>query len=574
MEEEKVIMMGMKHTNNLMAFYIPMDKLYIPITCSTQIEASGCYYLKNDIVGDILITAPNVTLNLNQKKIIMPGTRTTCIAIMKVKNVIIKNGILIGPKDTKTYKENEASFGIFIRKSSHITCENITFSHMKTATLVVLSSNIYISNSNITRCFSGIVVHDVDNMFISHIQIYNLYTGSHHCIDIANSANSSISNVSIYDNVAFRTHIRLVSCKMMMIEKCSIYDNKFTNSVNKSTICGTLSNVSCIHASLCSNFSIENCTMTNQSIENGSICCILIEYATDAHINHTKINNISSSCKGDAYGIVANICDHVDISHVSISHIDSDRWVRGCTIFGSDKGTEVACLEHVHVFDCKSNDICQGFYIRDIIDINVTCCKSMDNSATARSASPFINKPTCGMYIQSPNILNITKSIFNRNSNHYAPAGGLCIDMSHDFQISANIHVSFCSFSGNSSIHNTSYGMKVFSNNCDNNAYSTLIEHNNLSHNGNYGIYVSNIGYIIVKECICIEHKDTGIYIDNTSNNISCLSCLSSKNDIGIDFSNINCGLLLENKCLLNNEGIIGDSGGHITSINNIITDV
>jgi hypothetical protein len=165
---------------------------------------SGTYYLDGSnpsylVASESAVLVPsNVTLNLNGSTFIqVPNSEIqyTLFGVFSASNVVIKNGTLVGDKDSHTYKHNsiapantlEWGFGVELRAASNVTLDNLEIYNM-TGDAVMLSGetdflsnggaicrNITIVNSKLHDCRrQGISVIGASNVTIDNNHIYNI----------------------------------------------------------------------------------------------------------------------------------------------------------------------------------------------------------------------------------------------------------------------------------------------------------------------------------------------------------------------------------------------------------------
>lgn len=198
----------------------------ISIIAPTTITIPGTYRLSNDIVGTITISADDVVLDMNNKK--MSGANIN-IFINTHNNIIIRDGIISGATQSGLEADNCTNIdilnvdfesnneGMLIQTSSQILIEDCNFLQNSSTAIPARAAIRFVqtNNSLITKC----------NFVRNTLPIL---------IFLNTSRNNQCTNLNINHNVnpaAFDlTCINLTSADNCLIEGCSIVENNVTTN--------------------------------------------------------------------------------------------------------------------------------------------------------------------------------------------------------------------------------------------------------------------------------------------------------------------------------------------------------
>lgn len=149
------------------------------------IKGAGNFYKENGI-----LMCSNITLDLNSSTIHIKQNNEehyTIISIFNAENVEIKNGILIGDKETHDYSNNKShqwGFGVDIRNANNVVINNLEIYNMTGDGLYISNLNegenesISIKNNNIHDCRrQGISIICGSDIIIEQNEIYSIRRG-------------------------------------------------------------------------------------------------------------------------------------------------------------------------------------------------------------------------------------------------------------------------------------------------------------------------------------------------------------------------------------------------------------
>ena len=203
-----------------------------------------------------IILQSNMVFDLNGSTISQSTNnkeRYSVICLYDIENVVVKNGRLIGDKQTHNYTDikgtHEWGYGIDIKGSVNITIDNIEISEMtgdgvcvsdlkekdNENHVIMPSENVNISNCNIYTCRrQGISAISVKGLNIYHNEIHNIKgTNPQAAIDLETNDDGTqlVDNVKIYENKLYDLGFSTAILNYSRIYRVEIYDNEINGKI-------------------------------------------------------------------------------------------------------------------------------------------------------------------------------------------------------------------------------------------------------------------------------------------------------------------------------------------------------
>ena len=271
------------------------------LTASGTISAPGYYCLANDINGQILITANNVTLDLNGYSITI-GADRPLIALTSVSNTIIKNGRILN-----------GSIGIESLSTTlnELQLENLVITGCSSYAIELLTNakNIILNNILLDNCGGGINIGNDNETgnFITGLVIDNFtIMGITSLPGITLTAcNSVLIKNGLLDTMA-NTGISLTNVNAAQINNVSI-NNISSSGINVTTGTGVQVNNVTISNSTSSTFPMLSATsLTSSSFINVIVSLGLVGMEFTEMVNsvleNCQVSNLGNSTTDTSYG--------------------------------------------------------------------------------------------------------------------------------------------------------------------------------------------------------------------------------------------------------------------------------
>ncbi|MBI2775531.1 hypothetical protein HYX58_05980 [Candidatus Dependentiae bacterium] len=211
-----------------------------PITAPTNIVVSGPYCLQNDIVGTITVSANNVSINMNSRRLLNGGIQVSGVRNINIYNGVIDNGngALVSSSTAVTFDHVEivnvaGPSGVAI---NIVNSDDVLFNQ---DTIHALTGQLFINTSTGARfvncdIFDNTITGTIVNILraggaqMAGCRLYN--NSSQNTIGVGSSSNTIVQNCNFHDNAITGSIIASAgNNNTTLIDSCILYNNRSTD---------------------------------------------------------------------------------------------------------------------------------------------------------------------------------------------------------------------------------------------------------------------------------------------------------------------------------------------------------